>query len=133
MEKFDLDNVRNIIEQDHIAYGENFAKGDPTQFSKHYTDDASIFPTNFPKLTGKDAINSFFEGAYRMGIRYIKLTTEEVLGGPEVVTEIGICELFVDGNVSVFLGKFIIVWKQQNGKWKMFKDIWNIDTPAISQ
>ncbi|QEM07163.1 nuclear transport factor 2 family protein [Mucilaginibacter rubeus] len=130
MENFKLDNVRQIIEENHIAYGENFAKGDPTQFAKHYASDGSIFPTNFPKLTGKEAINAFFDGAYKMGIRFIKLTANEVLGGPEVVVETGVCELFIENNVSVFVGKFIIVWKQENGEWKMYRDIWNVDTPA---
>jgi len=82
---FDIHEVKVIIEKNHIAYGDNFAKGDPTQFAKHYSSDVWIFPTNFPKMCGHDAINIFFEGAYKIGIRYIKLTSNEVLCGPELV------------------------------------------------
>lgn len=130
MENFNIDHVRRVIEEIHIAYGENFAKGDDSQFAKYYTNDASIFPTNFPKITGKEGINTFFAGAYQMGIRFIKLTTNEVMGGPEIVTESGVVELFIDNDVSVFVGKFIIVWKQEEGEWRMHRDIWNIDKEA---
>jgi ketosteroid isomerase-like protein len=133
MKHFDLNQVKSIIERNHIEYSENFAKGDPAQFAKHYTSDACIFPSNFPKMDGADAINKFFDGAYKMGIRNIKLTSNEVMGGPELVVESGNVELFIDNNISIYKGKFIVIWKQENDQWKMFRDIWNIDTPAEIQ
>lgn len=133
MENFNLDTIKQIIEKDHQAYDENFAKGDASQFAKHYTTDACIFPTNYPKMFGTEAINAFFDGAYKMGIRNIKLTSSEVMGGPEFVIESGAVELLIDKNISVYKGKFIIIWKQENDQWKMYRDIWNIDTPAQTQ
>lgn len=94
MENFNIEDIKNIIEADYKAYNENFAKGDITQFAKHYTADASIFPTNFPKTQGGDAINVFFDGAYKMGIRNIELISNEVSGGPELVVESGNVELY---------------------------------------
>ena len=64
-----------------------------------------------------------------MGVRNIKITTEEVSGGSEAVAEIGTYEMFGDKNVSLDKGKFIVVWKQENGKWKMHRDVWNSDMP----
>jgi len=30
-------------------------------------------------------------------------------------------------------GKFIVLWKEQNGVWKMHKDVWNSDdAPAAA-
>lgn len=133
MENFNIEAVKQIIEANHKAYNENFAKGDATQFAKHYTVDASIFPTNFPKMQGTSAINTFFDGAFKMGIRNIKLTSNEVMGGPELVVESGNVELFIENGISVYKGKFIIIWKQENNEWKMFRDIWNIDTPIETQ
>jgi ketosteroid isomerase-like protein len=133
MENFNLETVKQIIEANHKAYNENFAKGDTTQFAKHYASDAYIFPSNFPKMGGTDAINTFFCGAYQMGVRNIVLTSDEVMGGPELVVETGAVELFIADNISIYKGKFIVIWKQENSDWKMFRDIWNIDTPAETQ
>ena len=130
MEKFDISKTRLVIEANHKQYGENFAKGDASQFARHYASDGCIFPTNFPKMCGTDAINAFFDGAYKMGVRYIKLTANEVMGGPDLVVETGNYELFIENNVSIDKGKFIVIWKQENGEWKMYRDIWNTDTPV---
>ena len=64
-----------------------------------------------------------------MGIRNIKLNTEEVSGGETAVVETGSYELFADNNVSIDKGKFIVLWKKENGKWKMHRDIYNSDIP----
>ena len=37
--------------------------------------------------------------------------------------------MFVGDKVSAEKGKFIVVWKEENGKWKMHRDIWNSDAP----
>jgi len=60
-------------------------------------------------MTGSDAINTFFDGAYKMGIRNIKLTSTEVMGGPELVIESGVVELFVENAILVYKGKFVII------------------------
>jgi len=43
--------------------------------------------------------------------------------------ETGKYELFVGDKVSAEKGKFIVIWKEENGKWKMHRDIWNSDAP----
>jgi ketosteroid isomerase-like protein len=58
------------------------------------------------------------------------LTTEEVMGGPDVVVETGTYEILGDKAVSFDKGKFIVAWKKENGKWKMHRDIWNSSNPA---
>ncbi|MEP6928479.1 MAG: DUF4440 domain-containing protein [Flavobacterium sp.] len=133
MENFDLNQIKAIIKKNHIEYSENFAKGNAAQFAKHYTSDACIFPANFPKMVGTEAINTFFDGAYKAGVRNIILTSNEVMGGPELVVESGNVELFTDNKISIYKGKFIVIWKQENNQWKMYRDIWNIDTPVETQ
>ena len=64
-----------------------------------------------------------------MGISNIVLTTEEVMGGKDAVVETGKYEMFVGDKVSAEKGKYILVWKEENGKWKMHRDIWNSDAP----
>lgn len=65
-----------------------------------------------------------------MGIRDIKLTMDEVTGGNEIVAETGIYEVFADKGQAIDKGKYIVIWKEENGKWKMHRDIWNTDMPA---
>jgi ketosteroid isomerase-like protein len=129
-ENFSLDSVRAAIAVSNSTFGNGFATGDSANFVSHYTSDACINPSNMPQICGTAGITAYFNGGYKMGIRAIKITTNEVFGGKDGVTETGNYEMFVDKNVSVDKGKFIVLWKQVDGKWKMHRDIWNSDLPV---
>ena len=81
------------------------------------------------RMTGTAAITGFFSGGYALGIRNGKLTTEEVMGGPEVVSESGKYIISDSAGKTMDEGKYMVLWKQENGKWKMYRDIWNSDLP----
>lgn len=126
---FSLDSARAAIESSNKVFGECWATGDSTRFTGCYTTDACINPPNMPRMCGSKAISAFFNGGYQMGVRNIRITTEEVMGGAEAVAETGTYEMFGDKNISLDKGKFIVVWKQEGGKWKMSRDVWNSDAP----
>jgi ketosteroid isomerase-like protein len=127
---FSLDSAKAAIAASNKIFGQSFATGDSMAFINCYTSDACINPSNMPRMCGPQAITAFFNGGYKMGVRDIKLTTEEIMGGKDAVIETGKYEMFVAGNVSAEKGKFIVIWKEENGKWKMHRDIWNSDNPA---
>jgi ketosteroid isomerase-like protein len=127
---FSLDSAKAAIAASNATYGSCFATGDSAAFVSHYTSDACINPSNMPKMCGPQAITAFFNGGYKMGIRGLKLTTNEVMGGKDAVVETGNYEILGDKGVSFDKGKFIVIWKEENGKWKMHRDIWNTDLPA---
>ena len=129
-DNFSIDSVKAAIAASNATFGDGFANGDSVGFAAHYTTDACISPSNFPKMCGTAAIMAYFNGGYKMGIRGIKITTDEVMGGKEGVIETGRYEIFADKNMSIDKGKFIVMWKQENGKWKMHRDVWNTDMPA---
>ena len=126
---FSLDSAKAAIAATIKVYGACFATGDSTTFANCYTSDACINVTNMPRMCGKEAITAFFNGGRKMGITNIAITTEEVMGGKDAVVEVGKYEMFVGDKVSAEKGKFIVVWKEENGKWKMHRDIWNSDAP----
>jgi ketosteroid isomerase-like protein len=126
---FSFDSVKAAIAASNKVFGASFATGDSVAFANCYTSDACINVTGLPRMCGTQAINGFFNMAYKMGTRGITITTEEVMGGKDAVVEIGKYELFAANNFSVEKGKFIVIWKEENGKWKMHRDIWNSDAP----
>jgi ketosteroid isomerase-like protein len=127
---FNLDSVKAAIAASNKAFGASFATGDSTAFANCYTNDACINVTGMPRMCGTQALTAFFNGGVKMGINNIVITTEEVMGSKEAVVETGKYEMFVGNKVSAEKGKFIVVWKEENGKWKMHRDIWNSDAPA---
>jgi ketosteroid isomerase-like protein len=63
-----------------------------------------------------------------MGIKSFTLHAKEVYKGDDVVTEVGSYEMG-DGNKTVDEGKYIVIWKKDGDKWKLYRDIWNSDNP----
>lgn len=126
-----LDSVKASIAASNKVYGECFAKGDSATFADCYTSDACLNAPNMPRMCGKQAIAAFFNGGYKSGIRNIKLSIEEVMGGKEAIAEIGKYEVLGDKDVSFDKGKYIVIWKEENGKWKMHRDIFNSDMAAM--
>ncbi|MDP1842404.1 MAG: DUF4440 domain-containing protein [Sediminibacterium sp.] len=131
---FSLDSAKIAIANSNKTYGECFASKDSVSFLNHYTKDACLFVSNMPRLCGPQAINGFFNGSVAMGIGAIDLVTEELIGDEKGLTEIGNYQLKdIKGN-TIDKGKFIVVWKQEDGKWKMYRDIFNSDnSPAPSK
>lgn len=128
---YDLTDAKAAISESNKTYSEGFVKGDVNLFTNKYTKDGCIMPVSAPKLCGSEAIGMFFKGAQAMGVKNIILTTEEVMGGAEAVVETGTYELLGDTNKSLDKGKFIVVWKMEDGKWKMHRDIFNTSVPAL--
>ena len=127
---FSLDSAKAAIATSNTSFGNCFANGDSATFVKLYSSDACINPSNMPKICGPQGIAAFFNGGVKMGIHNIKLTTTEVMGGKEGVAETGVYEMMGDKGVSLDKGKYMVLWKEEGGKWKMHRDIWNSDMPA---
>ena len=67
----------------------------------------------------------------KSGITKVGLKTEAVYGNEDMVAEEGVVNLYVkDQNVAE--EKYIVLWKKEDGKWKMFRDISNSNLPATA-
>lgn len=126
-DSFSLDSAKAAITASNKVFGASWASADSTAFAGCYTSDACINPPNLPRMCGTAGITAFFNGGVQMGIKNIILNTEEVFGGKDAVVETGTYEMLVADNVSVDKGKFMVMWKEENGKWKMHRDVWNSD------
>ena len=62
------------------------------------------------------------------GITGIDLRLENVYGSEDLIAEEGELTLFV-GEEAVAEGKYIVLWKKEDGRWKLFRDIFNSNLP----
>lgn len=127
---FNLDSVKTVIAASNKMYGNAFVNADSAIFINSYTSDACIMAPNMPALCGKEGVAGFYKAAYNMmGVRNLVLTTTQVYGSGEFITEEGTYELFAAENKSVDRGKFLVLWKKTDAGWKMYRDIFNSDNP----
>ena len=74
-------------------------------------------------------LQSTFSAIMKSGITSVDLRTIEVWGTEGLITEEGALSLFA-GETEADQGKYIVLWKKEDGKWKFFRDIFNSNLPA---
>jgi len=106
-----------------------FTAIDSVGLAKLYTQDAKFMMTGTPAISGRQNIQSALSGIMESGITSVNLITIDVWGTEDLITEEGELSLFV-GDTEVDQGKYMILWKKEEGEWKMFRDIFNSNLPA---
>jgi ketosteroid isomerase-like protein len=90
-----------------------------------YTADARVLPPGADLVEGRQAIQQFWQKAIEgMGIKSATLETVAAEMCGESVVEIGRAVLSLESGGTVN-GKYVVHWKQEDGRWKWATDIWN--------
>ena len=126
---FNLSTAKAEIEAANKQFMTFVAAADSIGLGNLYTQDAKFMMTGAPAISGIENIQSTFSGIIKSGISNADLRTIEVWGTEDLITEEGEYSLFV-GETEVDQGKYLVLWKKEDGKWKLFRDIFNSNLPA---
>ena len=129
---FDLDKARTTIADETAKFSDDYKRGDSVALAAHYASDGMLMPQN-SEAVKKDGLVSVWGSFIRSGIKELKLSVEDVAGNDDMLTETGTYELIGDNNKSLDKGKYAVVWKKENGSWKIFRDIFNTNLPATTK
>ena len=122
---FDMAAARQAIEAANQQLGKAMASGDSTGIVALYHSQAVLYPPNMLAGT-RHTMGSMAKAIPGMGIKTVTLKTSEVEGDNNMLVESGTYEMG-DGSKAVDKGKYLVVWKMEDGKWKLYRDIWNSD------
>lgn len=128
--------VRQAIEEVNAQFMDAINRGDAAAAAAFYTKDAKLLPAGSEMVSGRQAIQAFWQGAVKMGIRNFTLETVDLGREGDLLYEIGTYSLAIQpegGPVTTDRGKYVTVRKcQPDGSWKLVADIWNSDSPPGS-
>ena len=118
----DLMQVRELLQELDNQFAESFNDADSVAIAEHYTKDGT-----FGSIKGRDNLVS----AWGRSIRYarengtpnLKFKISSVSNDGEFVVEIGSFETSDLNDVVKSTGKYLVVRKLEDGKWKIFRDI----------
>jgi ketosteroid isomerase-like protein len=115
----DISRTNRVFEEE-VAAKRNIAALDDV-----YTADARILPPGAEMVSGRENIKNFWKGAIEsMNVSAVKLETVDFQALGDTGIEIGRATLLFSGAPDVTV-KYVVVWKQEDGKWKWHIDIWN--------
>jgi len=122
--------LKDAIKSANRSFMETFGRADAEGMGKLYTSSGQLFPSNSDIITGTAGIQKFWQAVMDMGIKTATLETVEVEGHGDTAFEVGRYSLGGDGGKVLDKGKYVVIWKQEGGKWKLHRDIWNTNMPA---
>ncbi len=129
---FDLAAAKKAIDAVNAEFGAFVAKGDSAGIASLYHSDAKLMGQSMPIVSGKAGIQSAFGQMLGMGISGATLTSNEVYGTEDLVSEVGTYSLTDKSGKEIDKGKYIVLWKMEDGKWKLFRDCFNSDLPPMA-
>ena len=116
-----MDEIRSANQN----FERNFADGNAEGMASLYTSDGMLLPPGAAVQEGSKAIQGFWQMVMNLGVKRAQLSTVQVDKQNDMAVEMGNYKLSGGDNQLIDEGKYIVVWKKQNGDWKLHKDIWN--------
>jgi ketosteroid isomerase-like protein len=124
-----MGSAKTTLEEENRKFMEELRKGDSTALAAHYASDAQLLPPNSDPVKRED-IAATWGTFIRMAIKDLKLNTTDLTGSGDLLAETGTYEVIGHDNQSLDKGKYVVVWKKENGAWKIYRDIFNTNMPA---
>jgi len=124
--------VQEAIQEANRRFSEHLSQSDAAAISRCYSENAVIMPPNQDLIRGRKNIEGFWRGIMTAGVKGLRLESQNIETYGEVLAEIGRFTVLIEGNQVIDEGKYLVLWKQENGEWKLFRDIWNSSRPIAT-
>lgn len=123
-------DVKSEIEKANAGFVAAYNNGDAKALATNYTENAKLYPSNSDVIEGTQAIEGFWNAVMKMGIKRAQMETVSAESFGIIAVEEGRYKLFVEGDMVVDQGKYIVTWQKVDGQWKITRDIWNTNNSA---
>ena len=110
---------------------EVFGKRNFDALDQIYTTDAYILPPGAPPVSGREAIKRFWSDLIQSAnAKSAVLESVKVMPTGDGVVEIGKALLTIEppGQAQSQIDvKYVVFWREEDGRWKWHVDIWNMN------
>lgn len=124
-------DVTSEIQDANQLFMTAVSNADAKALTAMYTADAKLLPANSEVVEGPVAIGGFWNATMGMGIKKVMFETVSANQVGDMAIEEGKYALYVEGDHMVDQGKYMVTWKKEEGKWKVYRDIWNTNAPEV--
>lgn len=122
---FDLDATRQLIGKQNERFTSAHLTGDIATIDSMFTADATSFPPGAAAVTGPQALHDFTAAYIKAGLTEFREETTDFYGDAEYVIDAGTYVVTYGPNHVTERGKYLNVWTQVNGSWKIKANMWN--------
>lgn len=122
--------VRSAIEASNKRFTDAFSRRDAAAIGLLYAEDGEVLPPGATPLDGRNAIVTMWQSVLALPIAGLQRQTTEVGVGEDSAWETGRYTMTAPNGSTTESGKYVVIWKHDEAGWKIYRDIWNSNTPA---
>jgi uncharacterized protein (TIGR02246 family) len=122
--------IYSAIEAANEAFMDAFKRSDAAGLAALYTADGQVLPPNGEPVAGHEHLQVFWQTLMDAGIQEAELKIDEVEDHGDTAIELSKYVLRGGEGQQLDQGKYIVIWKQDGGQWKLHRDIFNSSLPA---
>jgi len=125
-----MEAIHAAIMTIHQQWMASFRQGDAAGIAALYAEAGQLLPTYSATICGRAAIQAFWQGCIDMGIGTMQRTPREVDCLIETINDVGEYRFLDHQNRVLDVGKYVVIWKWQQGLWQIQRDIWTSSLPS---
>lgn len=122
------ENEIKRISENIVTFSNYYTSGKYKDLANMYCIDAIILPPGAAIIKGREAIRQRWILPEGVSVPYHKISPSEISVKENWAYDIGYYEgtsIKKNGDKVNFKGKYLIVWKKEDGDWKIYADAWN--------
>lgn len=125
-----MSSPSDILLDGSTKWQELFKTHDFKGLSELYTSDCKVFPPGRPVCHGRGECEKVWEAMHMQGAERIHLHSEETItAGGNMAADRSRYVIYDKAGTEIDRGKYLVVWKNVEGKWYLSSDIFNSDFP----
>ena len=124
------EDVRAAIDAANVKLCDAVAAGDAGACAGLYTTNACFMLPGADFLRGREAIQAGFSQMMGGGAKGLELATVELDVLDDTANEVGTYHMLAEGGATADRGKYVVVWKKEDGEWRLHRDIIATSVPS---
>ena len=126
---FDLAAARSVIEANNRRFTEAHVRGDQATIDAMFTWNAKCLPPGADPVIGRAAIAQLTKEYLQTGVSEFREETTDFYGDEHLLIDQGSYVMVYGKEKTRETGKYLNVWKKEDGVWKIHCNIWNTNAP----
>jgi ketosteroid isomerase-like protein len=115
-------SAKSFIDSVNTAFSTHVKAGDSASLASLYWPDAELLLDNSEPIKGADMQNTW-GAVIRMGVKDMNFITTDIRADSQFIVETGSYQMQGSKNSLIDKGKYVVIWENRNGQWKLYRDI----------
>lgn len=121
-----------VVARQNAEFTAAHVAGDVATIDAMFTRDAKAFPPGAEPVSGVPALHAFTVEYLRSGVSAFSERSTDCYGNGHLLVDLGEYVVTYGPDNTVERGKYLNVWMQEEGAWKIHANIWNTSPPAVT-